>query len=508
MKAEFMKKYSAELSSPVQPDGKNSFKAARENICIEYREGYNRFDRVLRRADDEDFNAEVLLSALNIVRERDLQSTVRDTTDRKLAEKITIYERRLLRTLIDNLPDMIYVKDSDCRRVIANKADVKNIGFMNEAEVLGKTDIELLPGQTGQRGNADDKKVISTGKAIFKREEDFVDNKGVKRWLLITKVPLKDNGGKITGLVGICHDITEKKQAEAELIEAKIRAEESDRLKKAFLQNLSHEIRTPMNAIIGFSELLETNKFDNVDNGKMRCCTHIIKEKSHELLGIINEILDISFIESGQRPVSKDEVDINTLLEETFMFFQGFKSKIEKSHVELSCIKMPDIYNYKIITDSNKVNRILSYLINNAFKFTNSGSITFGFHSRHKNQLQFFVSDTGMGIPVEKQNIVFDRFRQADEGVTRQKGGLGLGLSITKGLVKVLEGKIWLVSEPENGTTFYFTLPIRLPDAKRFKRFESHTSHKKYQPDSKIKALKAYATSKDKKEYLTADCHD
>src|SRR4030066_1893494 len=115
--------------------------------------------------------------------------------------------------------------------------------------------------------------------------------------LLITKVPLKDKGGEITGLVGICQDITERKQAEAELIEAKIRAEESDRLKKAFLQNLSHEIRTPMNAIIGFSELLETNKFDNVDNGKMRCCTHIIKEKSYELLGIINEILDISLVE-------------------------------------------------------------------------------------------------------------------------------------------------------------------------------------------------------------------
>jgi PAS domain S-box-containing protein len=474
--AELMKKHPAELSSPAQPDGKNSFKATGGNIGTAYRVRYNRFDRVHRRADDKDYNAGVLLSALNIVRERDLQSTVRDTTDRKLAEKRTLYERGLLRTLIDNLPDMIYVKDSDCRRVIANKADVKNIGFRNEAEILGKTDIELFPGQKGQRGYADDKKVIGTGKSIFEREEDFIDNKGARRWLLTTKVPLKDNGGKITGLVGIGHDITERKQAEAELKEAKIRAEESDRLKKTFLQNLSHEIRTPMNAVIGFSELLETNKFDNE---KMRCCTHTIKEKSYELLGIINEILDISLVESGQIPVSKDETDINTLLEETYMFFQGFKRRIEKSHIELSCIKMPDIYNCKIITDSNKVNQILNCLLNNAFKFTDSGSIKFGFHSRHENQLQFFVSDTGMGIPVEKQNIVFDRFRQADEGVTRRKGGLGLGLSITKGLVEVLEGKIWLVSGPENGTTFYFTLPIRLPEAKRYERFESHTGYKK-----------------------------
>ena len=202
----------------------------------------------------------------------------------------------MLRTLIDNLPDPIFVVDKECRKVIANKADVENIGLTSESEVLGKTDIDLFPGKIGKRGHADDIKIITSGKPIFNREEEFLNKKGVKRWLLTTKIPLHDKDGKITGLVGIGHDITERKKNEEELIRAKEKAEESDKLKTAFLHNISHEIRTPMNAIVGFSALLGE---PDLDRDTQKSYIEIIMQSSNHLLSIITDIVDISNIEAN-----------------------------------------------------------------------------------------------------------------------------------------------------------------------------------------------------------------
>jgi PAS domain S-box-containing protein len=182
--------------------------------------------------------------------------SMRNITDRKRAEETIIHERTMLRTLIDNLPDHIYVKDSEGRKVISNIADFKDFGFQSEDQVLGKTDLEILPFPIGRRGYNYEMEVLSSGKSIIGHEEDFIYPDGKKHWSLSTMIPLIDNTGKITGLVGIGHDITERKRAEEELIKAKKKAEESDRLKTAFLHNISHEIRTPMNAIVGFSTLL------------------------------------------------------------------------------------------------------------------------------------------------------------------------------------------------------------------------------------------------------------
>ena len=222
---EFKKLSPFELSPPVQSDGRNSLEASEEHIRIAYRDGYNRFDWIHRRTNGEEFNADVLLSAFDYCGERVLQATVRDITESKnAADKITS-ERRMLRTLIDNLPDVIYVKDIDCRKVIANKADVHNLGFKKEAEVLGKSDIELFEGQTGLCGYDDDKNVINSGKAIVEREEDFIDKNGVRHWLLTSKIPLQNEDGIITGLVGISHDITKRKMTEAELLQSYIFSE-------------------------------------------------------------------------------------------------------------------------------------------------------------------------------------------------------------------------------------------------------------------------------------------
>jgi len=375
-----------------------------------------------------------------------------DITDRKKVEESLRQERRMLRTLIDNIPDPIYVQDKDCRKVMANKADVKNIGFTNEKEVLGKTDIELFPGQIGIRGDTDNKEVISSGKAIIDREEDFVDKSGARRWLLTSKFPLHDKDGKITGLVGIGYDITERKQVEEELINAKDNAEESDRLKTAFLHNISHEIRTPMNAIVGFSALLGEPE---VDEPTRKSYIEVIMQSSNHLLSIITDIVDISNIEANLIKTVKNGISVNTALKS---LCNQFTPKADEKKIKLVCETGLSDSNALILTDSTKLTQILSNLVSNAIKFTDKGYIKVWYKLK-ENFLEFCVSDTGIGIPPEYHERIFDRFYQVQSTITRLYEGTGLGLPISKAYVELLGGKIWVSSEPGKGTSFFFTIP-------------------------------------------------
>jgi PAS domain S-box-containing protein len=379
-------------------------------------------------------------------------ASCRDITERKQSEEILEQERKMLRILIDNLPDPIYVQDKECRKVIANKADVENIGCESEEEVLGKTDIELFPGKIGERGYADDKKIIETGKPIFDLEEEFVSAKGLKRWLLTTKIPLLDKDGNVTGLVGIGHDITERKQIMEELISSKEKAEESDKLKTAFLHNISHEIRTPMNAIVGFSALLGEPEID--DNSR-KSYIDVIMQSSNHLLSIITDIVDISNIEANLIKTVKNEINLNSTLKS--LCNQFFPKAYDKK-ILLECetqLTDPDSF---ILTDRTKLTQILSNLVSNALKFTDKGSIKVSYTLRDK-LLEFSVADTGIGIPQLYHERVFDRFYQVQSNVSRLYEGTGLGLAISKAYVEHLGGRIWLTSEQGKGTTFSFTIP-------------------------------------------------
>ncbi|MGD0341177.1 MAG: response regulator [Bacteroidales bacterium] len=378
--------------------------------------------------------------------------SMRDISDRKLAEDKIDIERKMLRTLINNIPDLIYVKDTECRKVIANIADVKNIGYDREEEVLGKTDLDLYPGQSGQRGYADDKGVINSGKPILEHEEDFVDYQGVRRWLVTSKIPLFDKDRKITGLVGISHDITQRKRANEELIEAKEKAEENDRLKTAFLHNISHEIRTPMNAIIGFSTLLGE---PGIDAQTQQSYIETIIKSSDHLLAIISDIIDISNIEAKTVKIVKNEINLNSTLKS---LVNQFLPNASDKKIQLVCeTEVPDSDAF-VITDSTKLNQILTNLINNAIKFTDKGYVKVGCELKGKF-LEFCVSDTGMGIPEELFQKIFDRFYQVQNAISRLYEGTGLGLAISKEYVELLGGKIWLTSEPGAGTSFFFAIP-------------------------------------------------
>jgi PAS domain S-box-containing protein len=508
--------------------------------------------------------------------------TITDITEIKRAEQLIIHERRMLRTLIDNLPDLIYIKDIECRKVIANSADIKQTGFVNEKEVLGKTDIELYPGLIGERGYADDLMVIRTGNPIIGREEDFVDLKGEKRWLLTSKIPLFGKDGKITGLVGIGHDITERKLAEEvlqisekqlstiyktvgdviyyvsieaegiyrfisvsqtfynvtglspemiigklvtevipepslsivlrkymqaieektmikwvetseyptgkligevsitpvvdnnglcthlvgsvhditnmklaeeELIKAKNKAEESDRLKTAFLHNISHEIRTPMNAIVGFTALLSE---PGIDETSKALFIDTITQSSDHLLAIINDIIEISNIEAGILKYSREEVNINKLIHR--LYDQFSPKAIQKNLVFLIDTPLND-REAIIILDKTKFVQILSNLLTNAIKFTEKGIIKFGYITAGQF-LNFYVSDTGIGIAGDQLERIFDRFYQVEHTLERHFEGTGLGLSISKAFVELLGGRIWVESELGKGSSFYFSLPL------------------------------------------------
>jgi len=243
---------------------------------------------------------------------------------------------------------------------------------------------------------------------------------------------------------------------------AKEKAEESDRLKSAFLANMSHEIRTPMNGILGFAELLKEPKLK--DNEQIEYIG-MIEKSGKRLLNIINDIIDISKIEAGQMEVYLEESNINDQIEFINRFFQP---EFERKGLQHS-IKNGLSSNESVIkTDREKIYAILSNLVKNAIKYTNTGSIEFGYElvktqsgtvEQDRGFLQFYVKDTGIGIPKERQNAVFERFIQADISDKMALQGAGLGLSISKAYVEMLGGKIWVESEPGNGTIFYFTIP-------------------------------------------------
>ncbi|MCX6327603.1 MAG: ATP-binding protein [Bacteroidia bacterium] len=243
-----------------------------------------------------------------------------------------------------------------------------------------------------------------------------------------------------------------RKRAELELIKAKEKAEESDRLKSAFLSNMSHEIRTPMNGILGFTELL---KEPNLSSKEQQDYTNIINQSATRMLNTINDIVDMSKIESGLMNLDIKETNLNEKIEFIYKFF---KPEIERKGMKFLFKNGLPSKEAIIKTDNEKVYTILANLVKNAIKFTNEGSIEFGYEKKDE-YLEFFVKDTGTGISETQKEIIFERFMQGSDSLTRKYEGSGLGLSISKSYVELLDGKIWVESEKGKGSIFYFTIP-------------------------------------------------
>jgi PAS domain S-box-containing protein len=245
-----------------------------------------------------------------------------------------------------------------------------------------------------------------------------------------------------------------RKQIFDQLLIAKEKAEESNRLKTAFLQNMSHEVRTPLNGIIGFSDLINDAELTAEDRKRF---TDIIIERGWQLTSIINDILTISAIETGQEELFDEKFEINQFLNN---HLEVFKKNINARGLQLKSNIRLGAEQFVVFGDRPKIGQILNNLFNNALKFTKEGTIELGC-SLNNGMLEFYVKDTGIGIEKEKQSVIFERFAQADDNIRRDFGGTGLGLSICKGFVDLMGGQIWVTSEPDKGATFHFTIPFK-----------------------------------------------
>ena len=264
---------------------------------------------------------------------------------------------------------------------------------------------------------------------------------------------LKKFGGEY---VQIGEIIEQSITTQDELEKAMIRAEESDRMKSAFLANISHEIRTPMNAIMGFSQILP-DQFDN--KAQLKECTDIISQRSQDLLDIVNSMIDMSRINTGSFMVQTKSCDLNQLFDDLNNQFEKIRTRLGKEAIEFTIHSIDNRNLTVIVTDFNKLKEIFVHLLSNAFKFTDKGKIEAGCFENSEKGLVFFVSDTGKGIPAKMQTKIFNHFTRLNNELTDNQTGTGLGLAIVKGLIELLEGTIWLESEMGKGSTFYFTVP-------------------------------------------------
>jgi PAS domain S-box-containing protein len=380
----------------------------------------------------------------------------RDISRRKAAEELLYETQERFRLAFYTNPDSINInRMTDGLYVEINEGFTQTTGYTAE-EVIGKTSLEINVWYDPAQRQKMVQELLANGR-VKNLEAKFRKKNGEVLTGLMSCSLIKLKG--VPHILSITRDIERIKQFEAELISAKEKAQESDRLKTVFLQNMSHEIRTPMNAIIGFSDLLSEG---NIDEEKILSYTSIIRQRSGDLLEIINEILDLSKIESGLSPIHMEACNFDVLGTEIYNFFLKHRERIDKNNIDLSFTIDQRENALFIATDKIKLKQIYINLITNAFKFTSKGKIEFGQKTDVAGKLIFFVSDTGIGIPKEKHNFIFQRFTQIDDGITRQHSGTGLGLAIVKGLLELMGGSIWLESEAGHGTTFYFTVPYEI----------------------------------------------
>ena len=362
----------------------------------------------------------------------------------------------LLRTAIDSLPENIYAKDAQGRFVLANREIRKYMTGSPDGELIGLGDFSFYPKALAQSFFNDELEVMRTGKPLVGQPEHITDALGNDTWILTTKVPFYDENGAPIGTIGIGSNVTALKQTEGELVKARIQAEAASRAKSEFLANMSHEIRTPLNGVMGMTELA----LDTDLTPEQRDYLETVKFSADSLLNVINDILDFSKIEAGKVDLESIDFDVRECVETTL---RTLVLRAEEKDLELLCDIAPEVPAI-IRGDSTRLRQILFNLLGNAIKFTSQGQVALTVEVEPQDGpdclLHFSVADTGIGIPKEKQAVIFDAFTQADTSTTREFGGTGLGLTITSRLVAMMGGRIWVNSEPGKGSDFHFTARV------------------------------------------------
>ncbi len=410
---------------------------------------------------------------------------VRDISERKRHEQ----EITLLGKSIEQSPVSIIITEAGGNIEYVNPKFTEVTGYQPE-EVIGANPRILKSGEQPPETYSELWKTIKSGQSWY---GELLNRKksGELFWENVSISPILNQDGRLTHFVAVKEDISEKKRMIQELINARDKAEESDRLKSAFLANMSHEIRTPMNGILGFAALL---KEPGLSGEEQQHHIGIIEKSGIRMLNIINDIVDISKIESGQMEVSISETNIN---EQTEYIYTFFRPEVEAKGIRLFLKNGLPANQSVIRTDREKIYAILTNLVKNAIKYTNEGFIEFGYFLKADAvgspagavMLEFFIRDTGIGIASDRQLPIFERFIQADISDKQAHQGAGLGLSITKAYVEMLGGRIWVQSESGKGSSFCFTIPYN-PDPER--KGEASTEEKpgaEMNPVQKLKIL-------------------
>jgi len=381
--------------------------------------------------------------------------TLHDITHRKRNEAALKQSEKKFRALTENSSDHII------RINRANTVSFCNAAFLKDYELdpencLGKhlKDITGLPSELVE-GLSNAIPDIFNTESISPLSLEII-HKGSVLAFDWTITPEADDHNQLTSILLVGRNFTRRKRAEQELVVAKEKAVSADRLKSAFLANMSHEIRTPLNAIVGFSNLLKEDTISEVEKGEY---INIINNSSENLMELINDIVDLAKIESGELVLNEEELNPNALLDELYQLFIKKMPLANKNHLKFY-LNLPDQnYNTRLYCDRSRLRQVFINILYNAFKFTQKGFIELGYSINDKG-IRFYVRDTGIGIEPEKHEVIFNPFRQEEESTAKNYGGTGLGLSICKRLIHAMGGTIGVISEKETGSEFHFTLPL------------------------------------------------
>ncbi len=384
---------------------------------------------------------------------------IRDITELREKEKEVRSERKLLRTLIDNIPDAIYSKDKKLRKIIANPADLFNMHVKSEEEVIGKTDLDLHPAELAEGFMADDRHVIETGNPIINREEYVLDENGEIIWLLTSKLPLRDDSGEIIGLLGIGRNVTESvkareeiKKLNAELEERVIaRTQELDYKNKeleAFSYSVSHDLRAPLRHISGFVELLQKKESANLSE-KGGHYLDVIALAAKQMGDLIDDLLQFS--RTGRAEMRSTFIDMNGIVKE---FVESTTKGITDRKINWDIIELPEVF-----ADAPLIRQVWVNLISNAVKFSKNveeANIKISFSENYSDYI-FSIKDNGAGFDMQYAQKLFGVFQRLHS--KEEFEGTGIGLANVQRIIQRHGGKVWAVAEPGKGAQFFFTLP-------------------------------------------------
>ena len=415
-------------------------------------------------------------------------AVMHDITERKRAQDDLKRESSLMQALMDNITDAIYFKDNEGRFTRVNRYAPYR-GNASPEEVVGKTDCDFFAEEHARAAYDDEQRIMRTGQPIIDKEEKETYPDGSATWLSTTKVPTFDEAGRVTGIVGISRDITERKRAEEERIQlireqaARAEAEAANRLKDEFLATVSHELRTPLTAIIGWSQMLRAGRLD--EDSATRALETIERQGKLQAQ-LIDDLLDVSRIVTGKFRLDAQPVELALTIEAVM---NAVGPTAESKNIRLQ--KAIDPQTGPVLGDPDRLQQVIWNLLSNAIKFTPKGGRVDVRLERINSHVQITVSDTGAGIPTEFLPLVFAPFRQADGSTTRAQGGLGLGLSIVRHLVELHGGTVQADSRGVGrGATFTVRLPASAVYERRDKADGSAShSHDRFEELEGLKVL-------------------